>query len=170
VRQAAGTMSRWADRWIVVENWDKFQARRERPGAPWIKLYLSLLQKPEWLDMCGSPADQVRIIYVWLYYAETDGRLRVSDLIRWIPREPGVTPKRHHERITRGLTRLNHAGFIRFCFDRPLPLSSTTVDARAREAARINGGSSSRPCPLCEVGGGQHTADCPTLQLPQEPS
>src|SRR5262245_1588083 len=105
-------MPRWPDRWIIVHNWDKFQARRQRPGAPWIKLYRALLHKSEWLHL--SPADQVRIIHVWLLYAETDGRLRVSDFIRWEYGEAGLIPKRDHERISRGLTRLNHAGFLGF--------------------------------------------------------
>lgn len=147
-------MPRWPDKWIVVHNWDKFQARRERPGAPWIKLYKTLLHKPEWLDL--SPADQVRIIQVWLLYAETDGRLRVSDVIERTPRQLGMTPRRHHERITRGLERLNHAGFIRFSFDIPLSLSSS-VSTRARENKKA-------PCPFCEVGGGLHADDCPTLE------
>jgi hypothetical protein len=173
-------MPRWADRWIVVVNWTKFQPRRERPGAPWIKVHLQALRKPEWIDL--SLADQGLWLRVLLYYADGDGRLRVADVIRWIEIEDQVritkslqvarserianAQKRHHERITRGLDRLNRAGFIGFSDDKPLPLSlsSTEVDARARE----NGGPPEdrpAPCPECEVGGGYHAAGCSRAEV-----
>jgi hypothetical protein len=156
---------RWADRWIVVANWSRFQSRHERPGAPWIKLYRSLLHKTEWRDL--APADQALLVNVWLMYAEEDGRLRVADAIRWAPVDGNLirtrsAGKRHHERITRGLDRLNRAGFVVFSDDKPLPLSLNPLDARAR----TNGnGPRTPPCPECEVGGGLHAAGCSRAEV-----
>jgi hypothetical protein len=152
-------VSRWPDRWIVVENWSKFQARHERPGAPWIKTYRALLHKSEYIDL--ALADRGLLHFVWLAYAEEDGRLRVADVIRWVDPEvirTGGSLKRHHERITRGLDRLNRAGFVAFQDDKPLPLSLNPLDARAR--ANGKPGPRIPPCPECEVGGGLHAAGC----------
>ena len=144
-------MPRWPDRWIVVENWAKFQSRRERPDAPWIKLYRALLHKPEWLDL--TPEDQALLVNIWLAYAESDGRLRVRECQQLT--NTRRTPDAHRMFVTRSLERLNGAGFIGFCDDKPLPLSLNT-STRARENKKAI-------CPFCEMGGGYHTTDCPTL-------
>lgn len=168
-------MPRWPDKWIVVPNWDKFQGRRERPRAPWIKLYVALLHKSEWRDL--SLTDQGVLVTIWLYYAEEDGRLRLSDLIRWtLPEavhqedasEQAERARNVHRMcISRASARLNHAGFIAFSCDKPLPLSLYPITrARANGASDQNGSGPSPPCPYCEVGGGQHLADCPTLLQP----
>lgn len=157
-------MPRWPERWIVVENWDKFQSRRERPGAPWIKNYVALLHKPEYLDL--GEVDRALLHFIWLAYADQDGQLSVTDLTRWthlrnVRRSSGV----HRVFVTRSLARLNRAGFVGFCVDKPLPLTSLKpLDARD-EPQPMNGRTSPvPPCRFCEVGGGLHAIDCPTLQ------
>ena len=135
-------MSRWPDRWIVPCNWPKFQARRERPGAPWIKNWLALLHKPEYLDL--PLADRGLLHAIWLAYADADGRLRSSDVRHLCDAEvtnTRRTPEALRMFVTRSLDRLNRAGFIEFFDDKPLPLSLNTLDARARDNG--SGGSSS---------------------------
>lgn len=157
-------MSRMPDRWITVPKWHDFQHYHTRE-APWIKTYAALLHKPEYVDL--SLADRGLLHAIWLAYHATDGRLRMRD----VTREARCSPE-DSLNIHRRLHRLSHAGFIGFSASKPLPLSlNTEKHARASEAEpSTNGRETSRPCPLCEVGGGLHTADCPTLQLPLEPS
>jgi hypothetical protein len=154
-------VSRWPDRWILIPNWDKFQHYKQR-DPPWIKLYRELLRKREWRDL--SWADRGLLTTVWLMYADQRGELRVPDVINATAVDEELiltrsTKKAHHMRITRGLDRLNHAGFLVVVASRPSVSVSEELHARAREQnGRIP------PCEFCEVGGGYHTTDCPTLK------
>jgi hypothetical protein len=120
-------VSRTPDRWIVVPNWSRFQHYRTRE-APWIKVYGALLHKPEYLDL--SLTDRGLLHGLWLAYHETDGRLRMRDVVTELRCSPEDSLNIH-----RRMHRLNHAGFIAFLASKPLPLSlcSSDIDARARE-------------------------------------
>jgi hypothetical protein len=145
------------ERWLVIPHWPKFQHYSNR-NPRWIKDYVDQLDRDEYMQLTlaqrGLLQDLRRL------YARCDGIVRESDI-----------PARILQKVPRkSLEALNHAGWIGFVASKPLSLSlslNTEVDARARgnnENGRIP------PCPLCEVGGGLHAADCPTLELPAEPS
>ena len=61
-----------SDRWIVVHNWDRFQRYKDRDPA-WIKLYLELNARDDWLELTLRNAAASSLDAVWLEYAPVLG-------------------------------------------------------------------------------------------------
>lgn len=113
--------------WIVPLNWSKFQHYSDRT-PPWIKLYLELLDKPEWLDL--APTAKAQLTTVWLLRARTQGPVSVVILRLYMPVESAT----RHFRV--GLEQLNHAGFIAMFASKALALEKIREEARARAHTR----------------------------------
>lgn len=133
--------------WIVVPNWSRFQHYKDR-NPPWIKSYLELLRKDEYVGL--SLAERGLLHGIWLAYAATDGRLRTDRVHSEIT----------HTTRSAHLDALSQAGLLRFSASKPLSLS---LNQGPPAHARVNGTAPPAPCPECGVGAGLHTADCPTL-------
>jgi hypothetical protein len=107
-------------RWIIVPNWQRFQHYGSIRRPLWIKNYLDLLHKDEYLDL--PLATRGLLHGIWLAYADRDGRLREADLSSiLLARARGAH-----------LTSLNHAGLIDFSASKPLNLDLEKERARAR--------------------------------------
>ena len=63
------------DGWIVIPNWDKFQHYRTRQPT-WIKVYLELTSKDEWLSL--SMSTRGLLLTCWLEYARRKGVLTIE--------------------------------------------------------------------------------------------
>lgn len=100
-----------SDGWIVVPNWERFQHYKDRT-PPWIKLYLELLHKPEFLDL--TFAARGVLMTVWLLYTASDGVLDVSQV------RAQCTSKARARHFQGHLEALSDAGFIQFSASRPL--------------------------------------------------
>lgn len=119
--------------WIVVPNWDRFQHYGLARPPTWIKNYVSLLHKDEYLDL--SLAARGLLHGIWLAYAERRGRIRAgADLAADLHAEV-----RHMTRY-RYLDSIAEAGLIHFSASRPLTLNlsedppgSSEPPARARD-------------------------------------
>lgn len=104
-----------ADQWIEIPNWHRFQHYRDRRPL-WIKVYLDLLRKDEYMDL---PLAARGLLHgIWLAYADWDGQLRVSDL----------TSALHARCSYAHLELLNHAGLIAFSASRPLSLKYKDIE------------------------------------------
>jgi len=58
--------------WYYVKNWWKFQDYRFKK-PPWIRLWTELIEDPQFFDL--SEIDQWRLVRLWMYASEMDGRL-----------------------------------------------------------------------------------------------
>lgn len=107
-------------RWITIANWQRFQHYGLARRPTWIKNYIGLLHKDEYLDL---PLAARGLLHgIWLAYADRNGRLREGDL-------PSILLGRARDAH---LTSLNDAGLIGFSASRPLPLTLEESDARVR--------------------------------------
>ena len=96
-------------RWIVVENWDRFQHYRDR-RPNWIKSYTDLLGRPEYAQLTFP---QRGILHgLWLLYAESSRNIPVNT--SYLSRQLGGKVQ------MRSLEALRRAGFIRFSASKPL--------------------------------------------------
>ena len=95
------------ERWIVVPSWEKFQHYKDR-NPVWIKLYIELAHKDEWLRLTGPQRGM--LVTVWLEYALSKGRVS-REMIR---RSLGESFR------NATLESLNDAGFIQFVASKPL--------------------------------------------------
>jgi hypothetical protein len=143
-----------SDDWIVIPNWDVYQHYKHRDPV-WLRDYVRQLANPQWLDL--NLAQRGLLWTSRLAYAHHNGRLRIRHLYPYLCDE--------NQTLTRCLPvmakRLSHAGLMGLVASEPLSLKYKDVDARTREN-NISGHLAC--CPLCEVGGGRHLADCPTLK------
>ncbi len=172
--EANGNASTNGGTYIWISRWREFQHYRPNPerGPAWIKAYTAQLSDERYLEL----TDRQRALLHDLrhVYAMTRGRLRRD--VRTI--------SRYRQRQTRDadLEALNHAGLVEF-------ISRQTLDQRLDELysdssldkevdkeppnPRRRGGlkpstkktrKTATVCPQCDVGGGLHTTDCPTVQ------
>lgn len=111
------------EQWIVVPNWERFQHYSDRT-PPWIKLYLELNHKQEWLDLTDGARGL--LVRIWLLTAASKGVLGVGQVRRqgW-----GKHSASH-------LASLNHAGFIHLSASKPLAQRREEKKTRARARAR----------------------------------
>jgi len=101
------------DGWISIPNWDKFQHGHKRTH-PWIRLYLELNSKDEWLSL--TTAERGLLVTIWMEYARSNRALRVQKVRSLCA---SCARDKHFES-------LNQAGFIQLCDSKP-------SRARARE-------------------------------------
>lgn len=118
--------------WIAVIGWDKFQHYGDRDPR-WIKLYVELLDKPDWLAL--SPTAKSLLIHIWLLRA----RLGTPVETRILRLHARVETRSRHFRDA--LTSLNHAGLIAVCASNVLAQEeekrrSAHASAHARPPAR----------------------------------
>lgn len=97
--------------WITVPGWARFQHYGMARRPTWIKNYLDLLHKDEYLDL--TLAARGLLHGIWLAYADRQGRLRRSELHAIGGRS---TRSKH-------LTSLSDAGLIEFSASKPLLLT-----------------------------------------------
>lgn len=102
-------MARGERRYIVIEDWRKFQHYKDRSPL-WIKNYTELMHDDDYLGLTGN---RRAILHgLWLEYATS--RCRVAD-------DTAVLSRRLALKVTRrDLEALNHAGFITFSASKPL--------------------------------------------------
>jgi hypothetical protein len=108
--------------WITPAHWDRFQHYGHYRRPPWIKNYITLLHKDDYLDLPFAARGLLHGI--WLAYADRDGVLRRADLASALQ---GRVIDAH-------LASLNHAGLIALSASKPLPLSTkeeTPLDSDA---------------------------------------
>jgi hypothetical protein len=96
---------------LRVKNWEDFQHYRDR-RPPWIKLYRSLLDDPEFLKLCGDTEIGV-LVRLWLIASEDKdmlGNLPASDAlaIRLHLALPGKVKKRDIDKVNQILASLHH--------------------------------------------------------------
>jgi len=139
------------DEWIVIPNWDTYQHYKQRDPV-WLRDYVRQLWNDQWLDL--NLTQRGLLWTIRLAYAHHNGRLRLDHLRPYLSDD---TSTRHLRPIAR---RVNQAGLLGFVASTPLSLKDLNplLHARARDA---NGRAPA--CEFCEVGGGRHAADCPTL-------
>ena len=106
VAVASGSAS---DQYIWIRRWDEFQTMQKKRGKPWappwVKLYLSLLDQPAYIDL--SPENRSLLVGLWMLFARTRGT---------VTKETRKLSRQLHQRVTeRQLAALNHDGFIDFC-------------------------------------------------------
>jgi hypothetical protein len=102
--------------WIVIPKWHTFQHYGVHRRPPWIKNYTALLHKDEYLEL---PLSTRGLLHgIWLAYADTNGRLRVSD----VPHYCRGRARDGH------LKALSHAGLIDFRASKPLNLDLIEQD------------------------------------------
>lgn len=99
------------DCWITVCNWERFQHYHDRDPL-WIKVYLDLLHRPQWLDLTW-PQKGV-LLAVWLTFADRRGVVRASEI------GVNVTPSAARRHLKGHLKALSDAGFIRLSASKPL--------------------------------------------------
>jgi len=104
-----------ADRWIIIPNWDKFQHGHQR-NHPWIRLYLELNSKDEWLSL--STAARGMLTTIWVEYARSGGHLRGVKAMQLC----GKSARSAH------LRSLVDAGFIRLSASKPSRARSRRVE------------------------------------------
>lgn len=145
--------------WIYVKNWERFQPRSDRPGLPWLRIYTTLIDDGEWLDL--SSDDRVLLLTIWCQTQKLGSGLveanqkRLCDLANI-----GHSPR------SRNLDRLIHAGFIELSTTKGTPIDhqnggleerrgTTSLKKREEENARAahanNGGAraeTEKPLPL----------------------
>lgn len=118
------------DLWIVVPNWDKFQHYSDRT-PPWIKLYLELEHKPEWLAL--NDTARGLLVRIWVAFAASRGVLHLS-----------LVQKQDWSRYHAGhLESLNHAGFIVLSASKPLALEKRRVEKKELGAGASKNGPTS---------------------------
>src|SRR6185436_10586708 len=98
--------------WMIVPNWERFQHYGLARRPLWIKNYITLLHKDDYLDLPFAARGLLHGI--WLAYADRDGQLRRSDLASALQ---GRVIDAH-------LASLNHAGLILSSASKPLHLST----------------------------------------------
>jgi hypothetical protein len=97
------------DLWIWVEKWGEFQTFQEKKGKPWappwIKVYHSLLDEPNYIAL--TPETRSLLEGIWKLFARTRGTLR---------KDTRNLSRQLNQRVTeQQLQRLNHAGWIPVC-------------------------------------------------------
>lgn len=117
--------------WIDVPSWDRFQHYSDRQ-PPWIKLYLELLDKPEWLTL--TPTAKSLLVTIWLLRARLKGPVEVVILRLYTPIESRT---RH---FTVALKQLNGAGFIALSASAVLAPEKRREEARAPAPTRVRAG------------------------------
>lgn len=70
---------------LTVVDWADFQAYKDR-NPPWLKLYRSLLDNPDWFRLSGDAGKL--LIELWIVAAGDDGNLPSFDDISWRIRKP----------------------------------------------------------------------------------
>ena len=63
-----------------IRNWETFQHYKHR-SPPWIRLYRTLLDNPEWFALPGGAAKL--LVELWLMASEKDGELPASGTLAW---------------------------------------------------------------------------------------
>lgn len=118
-----------SDIWIWIPNWERFQHYKDR-NPPWIKNYVEILSKEDYLDLSSHRRGVLHGI--WVAYALSHCRLRGD--ARSLSSRLRVRVK------TTDVQSLNHAGFIELLASsvlaERLQNASTTRDTRARADAR----------------------------------
>lgn len=61
--------------WIAVPGWRKFQHYKDR-NPRWIKVYLDLLDRPEWENL--TYAERGLLVTIWLHYGRRNGPVSSS--------------------------------------------------------------------------------------------
>jgi hypothetical protein len=148
------------DPWIIVPNWSKYQHYKDREPT-WIKLYLELNSRDDWLDL--TDAERGLLVLVWVAFACSKGQLKFHNL-------PANTRQKHRRRT---LQRLNHAGWVRLSDTKP-PRHAVSL-ARSREEEVLRTSSKERASARARTGGSrthaeeehQPTAEPPTLDFKQ---
>lgn len=97
------------DGWIVIPNWDKFQAYRDR-NPPWIKLWTELNSRDDWLRL--SCAQRGLLCTSWVEYARSKGVARTEHILSLCG--PGTRASQ--------LQPLIDAGFIQVVANKPSPI------------------------------------------------
>jgi hypothetical protein len=115
-----GAETVFADPWIVVPNWDKFQHYKDRDPV-WIKLYMGLRNKDEWRHLTGF--ERGLLVSTWLEFGAANTQLRRSD----VPRLTGLEPRTQH------WDSLREAGFIYFSASKSAQIASPRARPRTRE-------------------------------------
>lgn len=95
--------------WIVIPEWEKWQARRDRHD-PWIKDYVDQLDRDEYVSL--TFADRGLLGDIRRLFSRLDGHLKVSSL-------PGLTQQKVRQK---SLDSLRGAGFIEILAAKPPPL------------------------------------------------
>jgi hypothetical protein len=169
------------DTWIVVPNWRKFQHYQDGRWPTWLKLYVELAHKPEWLALRYD--DRGLLVTVWIEYALSHGRLtqrtlcgRLVDDLR--------TPSAQRKHLARALKRLNHAGWIElnsrpslaqkenpkgFSLERASERPAKRSRSRAKEKP-VNPAARRKVCPECEMSAPHHATDCTLAPPPRKPT
>jgi hypothetical protein len=65
---------------VRIRNWETFQHYKHR-SPPWIRLYRTLLDNPEWFEL--PPAAAKLLVELWLMASEKDGELPDSGTLAW---------------------------------------------------------------------------------------
>ena len=128
--------------WITIPNWDEFQHYRDRRPY-WIKNYTALLHKDEYTDL--HVITRGLLHWIWLAYADQDGRLRTNDALDVLP----MRMRRDYK--VRHLIALRQAGFIEFSASKPVSLSSFSIKDK-KESRESAADERTRPtCPECGI-------------------
>ena len=85
-----------------VKNWEQFQHYRHR-RPPWIRLYRTLLDNPDWFALDGESAKL--LVEAWVLASEQNGELPASNVLAWRLR-------RDIAGVERCLEVLCHNGFL----------------------------------------------------------
>jgi hypothetical protein len=109
------------DRWLIIPGWDKFQhpdvGRTDRTPL-WVKNYLALLHKDEYLDLT---AHQRAVLHgLWLLYAEKRCQVRVNTA--------SLSRQLNLRVSSRQLQALETAGFVQFLQADGLQAASLEVE------------------------------------------
>jgi hypothetical protein len=132
------------DPWIIVPNWDKFQHYKDREPT-WIKLYLELNSRDDWLDL--TDAERGLLALLWVEFARSKGQLKFHKL-------PAQTRQKHRRRT---LQRLNEAGWVRLSDTKP-PRHAVSL-TRSREEEVLRTSSKERASTRARTGGSRTHAE-----------
>jgi hypothetical protein len=120
-------------RWIVIPNWDEFQHYKDGRDPFWIKSYVKLLHKDEYMDLTFH---QRGVLHgLWITYARSGRQLR--DNTATLTRQLG------HRVMRRDLEALNHAGFIQF--------QSRPSLSKSKSKSKTPISPNQKTCPECGV-------------------
>lgn len=133
-----------ADRFIWMNGWERFQTFQTKRGKlwtpPWIKVYSTLLENPDYLDL--PPRRRSILVGLWLVFGRcpAGGRLVLGSSLAQIGRIIADDSVRK-----RDLDSLNHAGWIDFCsrtvleqrWDTFWNSSGQEVEVRSREEKNL---------------------------------
>jgi hypothetical protein len=139
------------DDWIIVTNWDRYQDYKG-----WTPVFLKL-----WTEVShqqhfrrSSASDRGHLVTIWLEFGAAVGQIQVRTVAE-------VLRKSFR---SAALERLNHAGFIEFSSEKPLPVRERGAPKRREEKKKIgdeDAGQANSPVFVAPKDNGGQPLKCP---------